>query len=177
MTKPTKSIALSIIWSAWKTEKGAYSATVTVPEVDILGKWILITGSNNGIGREAAIQFAKRGANLILACRQPPSYETHPEQECDMADFSSIEALAKRWNESGRPLDVLVNNAGNIDPVFWALNTLFICFAIDSYQGSLALVNAATMLEFGLQAAGTDEFRGGAGYFNRIWMDDPSPYT
>ena len=32
-------------------------------------KNIIITGANTGIGYEAALDFAKRGANLILACR------------------------------------------------------------------------------------------------------------
>ncbi|KAK2861372.1 hypothetical protein FQN49_004273 [Arthroderma sp. PD_2] len=132
MAPPTHRIQPSIVWSVWKTFKGIYSATVAVPEIDLRDKWVMISGSNNGIGREAAIQFAKWGANLILACRQPPSHETHPEQvveeckaagvlresqvvewwECDMADLSSVEALAKRWNDSGKPLDILANNAG-----------------------------------------------------------------
>lgn len=95
----------------------------------------MISGSNNGIGREAALSFARWGANLILACRDPPptSHETRPEavvEEClnlakskghvsqvewwqiDMANLASIEAFAKRWLETGRPLDILCNNAG-----------------------------------------------------------------
>jgi NAD(P)-dependent dehydrogenase (short-subunit alcohol dehydrogenase family) len=135
----TKFSPPSIPWLLFKALKGANNATVAASEADMQGKWVLITGSNNGIGREAAIQFAKWGASIILACRQPPSHETHPEKvveecteaaavmgaaagssaaqvfewwECDMADLSSVEALAARWNETGRPLELLVNNAG-----------------------------------------------------------------
>jgi len=104
-----------------------------VPSVNLKGKWIVITGSNNGVGFEAAKTFAKWGANLILACREPPAWELHPTaamKECkdlaeakdhestiewwkiDMADFESVEAFAQRWLDTGRPLDILCNNAG-----------------------------------------------------------------
>jgi len=98
------------------------------------GKWIIISGSNNGIGREAALAFARMGANLILACRDPPPTETHPEAvlaEClseakksghldstiewwqfNGADLESVDAFAQRWLDTGRPLDILCNNAG-----------------------------------------------------------------
>ena len=49
-----------------------------VPPVDLTGKWILISGANNGIGKEAAITFASWGADLVLACREPRSNECHP---------------------------------------------------------------------------------------------------
>ncbi|KAL2015267.1 hypothetical protein VTK56DRAFT_5923 [Thermocarpiscus australiensis] len=135
MASPVPRPQVSIIWSAMKALKGTYGADVTVPAADLRDKWVLITGSNHGIGREAAIQLARSGASLVLACRQPPPYETHPEVvveecraaagergeypvvewwECDMADMSSVEALAERWNKTGRPLDILVNNAGTV---------------------------------------------------------------
>ena len=104
-----------------------------VPPVDLTGKWVIISGANNGIGREAAITFASWGANLILACRDPTPQEGHPMdavEQCkdaakahghaisvewwklDCTDLSSVEALAKRWLDTGRPLDILCNNAG-----------------------------------------------------------------
>jgi NAD(P)-dependent dehydrogenase (short-subunit alcohol dehydrogenase family) len=108
-----------------------------VPSVSLKGKWIVITGSNNGVGFEAAKSFAASGANLILACREPPAWELHPTtavKECkelaeaqrhesniewweiDMADFESVEAFARRWLDSGRSLDILCNNAGVAAP-------------------------------------------------------------
>ncbi|KAJ5567728.1 hypothetical protein N7535_007034 [Penicillium sp. DV-2018c] len=107
------------------------------PPPTLKNKWIIITGSNNGIGLETSKLLAKWGANLILACRQQeqtPPWETSPESAVeicrdlalehghststieawvlDLADFGSVEAFARRWVATGRCLDVLVNNAG-----------------------------------------------------------------
>ena len=104
-----------------------------VPGTDLTGKWIIISGSNNGVGYEAAKSFATWGANLILACRKPPTWELHPTaavKECkdlaearghsstiewweiDMADLNSIEIFCRRWVKADRALDILCNNAG-----------------------------------------------------------------
>lgn len=121
-------------WCAWNGFRGTNTTFLSVPVPDLTGKWIIITGSNNGIGFEAAKSFAQAGANLILACREPPAWELHPNaavEECkklaqsaghtsstiewweiNMADLSSVDAFAERWLSSGRALDVLCNNAG-----------------------------------------------------------------
>jgi NAD(P)-dependent dehydrogenase (short-subunit alcohol dehydrogenase family) len=123
-------------WVKMMARRGSKSSRLTsasVPDVDLTGKWIIISGGNHGIGREAALTFARWGANLILACRDPPSKETHPTvvvDECkveakkaghvseiewweiDMANLATVEAFAKRWLETDRPLDILCNNAG-----------------------------------------------------------------
>lgn len=125
---------------AWTDAMGGRSNNRTetltesdVPRVNLTGKWIIISGGNNGIGREAALTFAEWGANLVLACREPRSHEYHPlttVEDCkaransnghkstiewwqyDAADLASVEALARRWLATDRPLDVLCNNAG-----------------------------------------------------------------
>lgn len=121
-------------WCTLQTLKGCNPRKLSIPEADLREKWIIITGGNSGIGREAALQFAKWGANLILGCREPPPRETHPDVvveelkvasqaaghkeatiewwECNMADFKSVEAFGRRWLAKDRPLDILVNNAG-----------------------------------------------------------------
>ncbi|PYH94823.1 NAD(P)-binding protein [Aspergillus ellipticus CBS 707.79] len=132
-------MATSFLWRLYyfyQALRGANNSVLTekhVPGTDLTGKWIVISGSNNGVGFEAAKSFAKWGANLILACREPPVWELHPTaavQECkdiasahghsstiewwelDMADTSSVEAFCQRWLDSDRPLDILCNNAG-----------------------------------------------------------------
>jgi len=104
-----------------------------VPHVDLSGKWVIISGANNGIGKEAAITFASWGANVVLACRDSAPHEGHPMDavelckaaakmnghvsdiewwKLDCADLASVEAVARRWLDTGRPLDILCNNAG-----------------------------------------------------------------
>lgn len=124
----------SLSWKLGQNTKGGDNAYLYVQDKDLTGKWIIITGSNNGIGREAAIRLASWGANLILGCRDPPAHEISPAvvvEECreaakkaghgkseiewwkyDCADLSSVERFAKQWLDTGRPLDVLANNAG-----------------------------------------------------------------
>lgn len=112
-------------WVRKQTHKGSKGTTTSVPDADLTGKWVIVTGGNNGIGREAALQMAAWGANLILACRTPPAHESHPDavvEECraraketgkeivvewweiDMSSLASVEAFARRWNETGRPI-------------------------------------------------------------------------
>jgi NAD(P)-dependent dehydrogenase (short-subunit alcohol dehydrogenase family) len=121
-------------WIISQNRKGIDSKRLTLPDVDLSGKWVLVSGSNNGIGRHAAIQFAAWGANVILAARDPPEREMHPSkvvEECkeaarkkgheestiewwevDYSKLKSVEGLTTRWLDTGRPLDILCNNAG-----------------------------------------------------------------
>lgn len=116
-----------------KNNRSAFVPEEQMPKIDLTGKWVIISGSNNGIGREAALAFARMGANIILACRDPPPTENHPDSvvaECaneakkfshqstfewwnfNGADLSSVESFAKRWLDTERPLEILCNNAG-----------------------------------------------------------------
>jgi len=91
----------------------------------ILGKTAVITGANTGIGKETALDFAKRGARVILACRgeQKASKaakdiisETGSDKVLvrilDLASFESVRVFAKLINETEERVDILVNNAG-----------------------------------------------------------------
>lgn len=121
-------------WILGQNQKGANRTFAKVPDVDLSGKWVIISGSNSGIGHEAALQFAKWGANIILACRDPPPKEMHPSKvaeqcrhvarkagqidtviewwELDCSSVKSVDDFAQRWLDTGRSLDILCNNAG-----------------------------------------------------------------
>jgi NAD(P)-dependent dehydrogenase (short-subunit alcohol dehydrogenase family) len=84
---------------------------------------VLVTGANRGIGRAAAEALARRGARVILGCRDPErgaraldelqratGSSTLELLQMDLAEPASIRAAVARL--AHQRLDVLVNNAG-----------------------------------------------------------------
>lgn len=81
---------------------------------------VLITGSNRGIGLEIARVYAERDWNVIATARRPDKaadlkaiQATYPKLEIvqlDVTDHERIDALAAEF--AGRPIDILINNAG-----------------------------------------------------------------
>lgn len=92
-----------------------------------IGRRVLITGANSGIGFEAALALAQKGAEIILPARtqakasdavarirqQVPNATLYPEI-LDLASQSSVRSFAQRTIERfpGQSLDLLINNAG-----------------------------------------------------------------
>nr|WP_245432777.1 SDR family oxidoreductase [Mesorhizobium loti] len=82
------------------------------------GRTVLVTGAGRGLGRELARQYAASGWQVIACSRNLPASGLKSAvefQPLDVADPASISGLAARL--AGRPLDVLVNNAGVRSPV------------------------------------------------------------
>ena len=88
--------------------------------LDLDGMTALVTGSNSGIGYETARVLALRGARVICAARTKEKSRATAESiagdttTCvfDLADFDSIVTASKRLRDDGRPIDMLVLNAG-----------------------------------------------------------------
>ncbi|XP_033110550.1 retinol dehydrogenase 13-like [Anneissia japonica] len=91
----------------------------------IEGKTVIITGANCGIGKETALDLAKRGGRIILACRD----EAKAQKACreiiaesdnqnvsvkllDLASLKSIRKFAQEINEEEKQVQILINNAG-----------------------------------------------------------------
>ncbi len=92
---------------------------------DLSGKTIVVTGGNSGIGYEAAIQFARKRARVVLACRNMDKAHTAAERIAALAPGASVEAMAldlsslasvrsfaEAFKGRNRMLHVLCNNAG-----------------------------------------------------------------
>lgn len=89
------------------------------------GKVIAITGASRGIGAAAARAFAAQGAQVVLLARDTKAlHEVQCEigraalaLPCDVSSWAEVEAaVAATVRDFGR-LDVLINNAGTIDPI------------------------------------------------------------
>lgn len=91
-------------------------------------KTILITGANSGIGKAAAIQLARLGATVVMACRSvergaPALEEVHKASGSekvdlmlvDLASQASVRQFAAEFKRRYPRLDVLIHNAANFD--------------------------------------------------------------
>ena len=94
-------------------------ALVLLP-LQVLASTVMITGANRGIGLEFVKQYAEKGWTVIATSRKPAkSTELNAMakadadikvEQLDVTDIKSIAALAEKYK--GRPIDILINNAG-----------------------------------------------------------------
>ena len=94
------------------------------------GRTAIVTGANSGLGLSAARELARRGAHVVLACRdlekgaqaQSAIEARVPDATVelaalDLADLGSVKAFAQGFLAAAHPgLDLLVNNAGVMAP-------------------------------------------------------------
>ena len=95
------------------------TANEVIKGIDLSGKIAIVTGGNSGIGLETTKVLAAAGATVIVAARDiekaKKNLESVPNVELetmDLMDPDSIDAFAQRFIASGRPLHLLINNAG-----------------------------------------------------------------
>ena len=98
-------------------------AEITEPTPRFAGKTVLITGASRGIGRAAALAFAREKAHLVLIARTRGGLEDVDDEvraaggtatliEMNLADEAKVDALGPSLFERFPHLDVMVANAG-----------------------------------------------------------------
>ncbi|KAJ8403912.1 hypothetical protein AAFF_G00347800 [Aldrovandia affinis] len=93
------------------------------------GKTALVTGANTGIGKATALDLARRGARVILACRskvraEAAVFDIRRESGnnevmymlLDLASLKSVRSFAENFLKTEPRLDLLINNAGMMGP-------------------------------------------------------------
>ena len=93
-------------------------------KMEMSGKTVVITGANTGIGRVMALELAKAGARVVLACRSRERTEEALEEiravgkvppvfvALDLGSLRSVKEAAETILEETETIDVLINNAG-----------------------------------------------------------------
>jgi NAD(P)-dependent dehydrogenase (short-subunit alcohol dehydrogenase family) len=108
---------------------GADTTTSEVIEgIDLSGRIAVVTGGSGGLGEESVRALASAGADVTLACRDAAKGEAargrilaslgagaasrvHVEP-LDLVRPDSVRDFAKRWIATGRPIHLLLDNAG-----------------------------------------------------------------
>ncbi|XP_059390441.1 retinol dehydrogenase 12-like [Carassius carassius] len=99
---------------------GQWSSSVRLDD-----KTVIITGANTGIGKETVRDLAKRGARVIMACRDLEKAEEARKElmedsgnqdivanKLDLSDTKSIREFAELINKEEKQVNILINNAG-----------------------------------------------------------------
>ena len=160
--------------------------SLTVP--DLSGKLAVVTGANSGLGLGVAKRLSAAGADVVMAIRNRAKGEAAiaeiragvPDakltiKNLDLSSLASVAALGEELNAEGRPIDLLVNNAGVMQPP--ERDTTADGFELQfgsNHLGHFALT--AHLLPL-LRAAGTARvvsLSSLAARFGRINFDDPN---
>ena len=92
---------------------------------DLSHMTVIVTGANSGLGFHTALHLSRRGARVVLACRDLARADqaieriaaTHPgaaieARELDLASLASVRGFAEKFLAAHPRLDILCNNAG-----------------------------------------------------------------
>lgn len=95
------------------------TAADVIKGIDLRGRIVIITGGNTGIGLETTKTLAQAGATVIVPARDVEKAKRNLEgialveiEPMDLMAPASIDVFAQKFLDSGRPLHLLINNAG-----------------------------------------------------------------
>lgn len=96
------------------------TAAEVIEGIDLSGKNAIVTGGYSGIGLETVRALASAGARVTVPARRLDTAEAALADVAgdieiaamDLADLASVEKFTREYDETGRGLDILINNAG-----------------------------------------------------------------
>ena len=104
-------------------------APIEIAVPDLTGKLALVTGASDGIGFNVAARLAAAGAEILMPVRNKAKGDLAVQRiltltpdaklvlrDLDLSSLSSVATLARQVLDEGRPLDILINNAGVMTP-------------------------------------------------------------
>lgn len=105
--------------------KTLFKRSICKGNAAMAGKTVVITGGNTGIGKATALHLARKGARVILACRNRDKAEAAIEEihqktgstdvvymQLDLASLKSVRSFTETFLKTESRLDLLINNAG-----------------------------------------------------------------
>ncbi|XP_067575285.1 retinol dehydrogenase 13 isoform X4 [Pseudorca crassidens] len=128
---------------------GACPSKTTIP-----GKTVIVTGANTGIGKQTALELARRGGTIILACRDLEKCEAAAKEirgetlnhrvnarHLDLASLKSIREFAAKITEEEERVHILINNAAVMRCPHWTTEDGFEMQLGVNYLGHFLLTN------------------------------------
>ncbi len=96
---------------------------MSIPNLSLEGQVAIVTGGGTGIGRSIALEFAKAGADVVVASRRLPVLEEVGREvtalgkrslaiQTDISRKADVDNLVQRVMDEFGVIDILVNNAG-----------------------------------------------------------------
>lgn len=153
---------------------------------DMTGRYVVVTGANSGTGKEATRRLAAAGAHVVMAVRTPGKGESacaeimheNPDAQLeirriDLADLGSVREFAAGFLDDGRPIDLLVNNAGVMSPPrrFETVDGFELQFG-SNFLGPFALTNLLLPLLLDAPASRVATMTSGTAHYGRINFRD-----